>query len=114
VARGARRGVRARSVMRAASAALTLPLGERYYFFFFQAEDGIRDPLVTGVQTCALPISQPRDRRAEHRDVVQAEQNVRQHGASSRSEERRVGKECRYSRPRYREKKRNGSDRVRR
>src|SRR6266536_6690311 len=28
-----------------------------YLFFFFQAEDGIRDPLVTGVQTCALPIS---------------------------------------------------------
>src|SRR2546425_4945828 len=27
-------------------------------FFFFQAEDGIRDKLVTGVQTCALPISQ--------------------------------------------------------
>src|SRR5258708_12618311 len=27
------------------------------YFFFFQAEDGIRDDLVTGVQTCALPIS---------------------------------------------------------
>src|SRR5207247_7419905 len=27
--------------------------------FFFQAEDGIRDPLVTGVQTCALPISDP-------------------------------------------------------
>src|SRR5258708_29103697 len=26
------------------------------YFFFFQAEDGIRDDLVTGVQTCALPI----------------------------------------------------------
>src|SRR5207247_5274405 len=26
------------------------------YIFFFQAEDGIRDPLVTGVQTCALPI----------------------------------------------------------
>src|SRR5438105_12481528 len=26
------------------------------YFFFFQAEDGIRYPLVTGVQTCALPI----------------------------------------------------------
>ena len=25
-------------------------------FFFFQAEDGIRDRLVTGVQTCALPI----------------------------------------------------------
>src|SRR2546429_1325232 len=27
-------------------------------FFFFQAEDGIRDVAVTGVQTCALPISQ--------------------------------------------------------
>src|SRR5438552_4199905 len=27
--------------------------------FFFQAEDGIRDDLVTGVQTCALPISNP-------------------------------------------------------
>src|SRR2546425_10438398 len=30
---------------------------EIYFFFFFQAEDGIRDKLVTGVQTCALPIS---------------------------------------------------------
>src|SRR5437867_10804225 len=29
-------------------------------FFFFQAEDGIRDRTVTGVQTCALPISGPR------------------------------------------------------
>src|SRR5258708_31860010 len=28
----------------------------RLFFFFFQAEDGIRDDLVTGVQTCALPI----------------------------------------------------------
>src|SRR5690349_24329046 len=28
-----------------------------FYFFFFQAEDGIRDLYVTGVQTCALPIS---------------------------------------------------------
>src|SRR5699024_11481503 len=28
-----------------------------YYSFFFQAEDGIRDRNVTGVQTCALPIS---------------------------------------------------------
>src|SRR5947207_12544592 len=28
-----------------------------YFFFFFQAEDGIRDHCVTGVQTCALPIS---------------------------------------------------------
>src|SRR5208283_5810831 len=28
-----------------------------FFFFFFQAEDGIRDRDVTGVQTCALPIS---------------------------------------------------------
>src|SRR5258708_39658938 len=36
-----------------------------YSFFFFQAEDGIRDDLVTGVQTCALPIC--RRRRAVRR-----------------------------------------------
>src|SRR3989449_8105993 len=29
------------------------------FFFFFQAEDGIRDVAVTGVQTCALPILTP-------------------------------------------------------
>src|SRR2546430_14835728 len=33
--------------------------GDVCYFFFFQAEDGIRDLTVTGVQTCALPISFP-------------------------------------------------------
>src|SRR2546430_12355208 len=38
------------------------------YFFFFQAEDGIRDLTVTGVQTCALPIS-PADRRRDHDHV---------------------------------------------
>src|SRR5207247_7140508 len=32
------------------------PVSARTAIFFFQAEDGIRDPLVTGVQTCALPI----------------------------------------------------------
>ena len=32
-------------------------------FFFFQAEDGIRDDLVTGVQTCALPIWDLREYR---------------------------------------------------
>src|SRR2546430_4287922 len=32
------------------------------FFFFFQAEDGIRDLTVTGVQTCALPISQGRSK----------------------------------------------------
>src|SRR3712207_6876643 len=31
-----------------------------FFFFFFQAEDGIRDIGVTGVQTCALPIFSPR------------------------------------------------------
>src|SRR5688572_33284357 len=44
-----------------------------YIFFFFQAEDGIRDLTVTGVQTCALPIldgarlGQPHLRAARHR-----------------------------------------------
>ena len=33
-----------------------LMFGERQIYFFFQAEDGIRDTSVTGVQTCALPI----------------------------------------------------------
>src|SRR5579885_3744360 len=45
-------------------------LSKYLYFFFFQAEDGIRDRNVTGVQTCALPIS-PRRRaapRRRHRD----------------------------------------------
>src|SRR5690349_17677411 len=32
-----------------------------FFFFFFQAEDGIRDLYVTGVQTCALPISADQD-----------------------------------------------------
>src|SRR2546430_7068318 len=32
-------------------------MSPRLFFFFFQAEDGIRDLTVTGVQTCALPIS---------------------------------------------------------
>src|SRR5438046_4793770 len=40
-----------------------------FIFFFFQAEDGIRDWSVTGVQTCALPIwaSPTRRRSPEHR-----------------------------------------------
>src|SRR5258708_5054393 len=37
-----------------------------FFFFFFQAEDGIRDDLVTGVQTCALPIYDPRPPSAGH------------------------------------------------
>src|SRR3990170_6082236 len=38
-------------------------------FFFFQAEDGIRDDLVTGVQTCALPISTEPDPRHQYVDA---------------------------------------------
>src|SRR2546429_1835770 len=44
----------------------SLPGKESIIFFFFQAEDGIRDVAVTGVQTCALPIS----RTPEGREVV--------------------------------------------
>src|SRR6266702_8973093 len=42
------------------------------FFFFFQAEDGIRDGHVTGVQTCALPISlwRPRGKTDEDATVV--------------------------------------------
>src|SRR2546427_6616252 len=36
-----------------------------FFFFFFQAEDGIRDLTVTGVQTCALPISGERGKRRD-------------------------------------------------
>src|SRR5258708_9795407 len=90
-------------------------------FFFFQAEDGIRDDLVTGVQTCALPISLPRCPRPCHLNwrarqascwivSISAEMpaSLPQSSQSSasivfhrfnlcrdRSEERRVGKECR-------------------
>src|SRR5256885_10352282 len=79
------------------------------YSFFFQAEDGIRDYKVTGVQTCALPISSRT--RTTHRHIADAfgdsqlaEIGIRigaipdqspQCLQTSRSEERRVGKECR-------------------
>src|SRR5438093_13134649 len=59
--------------------------------FFFQAEDGIRVWSVTGVQTCALPISPVARRRRGHRA---ARARVR-YADDERSEERRVGKECR-------------------
>src|SRR3712207_8240053 len=82
-------------------------------FFFFQAEDGIRDIGVTGVQTCALPISRTRRRSEASADDAQNrsgtvhsrpnESNWRSTiemksgvpNAGARSEERRVGKECR-------------------
>src|SRR5436189_5314144 len=71
--------------------------------FFFQAEDGIRDTSVTGVQTCALPIfARPERLRQEHDDAQRralaaaARAEQRQHlAALDRSEERRVGKEWR-------------------
>src|SRR2546430_7497700 len=44
----------------------------RLLFFFFQAEDGIRDLTVTGVQTCALPISRLRARAQGRLDVARS------------------------------------------
>src|SRR5215469_8370316 len=65
-------------------------------FFFFQAEDGIRDLYVTGVQTCALPIWRWR-RQAPPRFVAcsSCRGYCERRWSSARSEERRVGKECR-------------------
>src|SRR2546430_9884983 len=87
-------------------------------FFFFQAEDGIRDLTVTGVQTCALPISTlrrstlslPRPEKFVpfstslihpqnlisplRRPIMKAKRRTLT-TAPTRSEERRVGKECR-------------------
>src|SRR5207237_3915215 len=62
--------------------------GRRYVIFFFQAEDGIRDSSVTGVQTCALPISAVLARQilmpAINRATDHGEQRrfARLHGAS--------------------------------
>src|SRR5205807_7224266 len=69
--------------------------------FFFQAEDGIRDYKVTGVQTCALPISSNGARSGRGRRRTAPNTNPRacsrrsRRACGSRSEERRVGKECR-------------------
>src|SRR5256885_4763572 len=87
-------------------------------FFFFQAEDGIRDYKVTGVQTCALPISFGWDFEAVRLFVlsllragkiqaiskgqtidsatgIEARDTFSNNNFFRRSEERRVGKECR-------------------
>src|SRR2546430_6214673 len=91
-----------------------------FSLFFFQAEDGIRDLTVTGVQTCALPICTQADIRdqvegeseSQGRDDDEAQfhatEAIRARGVGlgshetahpsrqrRRSEERRVGKECR-------------------
>src|SRR5438552_16032095 len=74
---------------------------KEYYvliFFFFQAEDGIRDDLVTGVQTCALPILSLTPGQHLWKTCVSSlsEGYVQMTGyGCPRSEERRVGKECR-------------------
>src|SRR5436305_8548776 len=94
-------------------------------FFFFQAEDGIRDADVTGVQTCALPISESANgpiqasasdvgalvgelvedyraaaaEKALTLEIEPAERVMaRVNAPHVRSEERRVGKECRSRR----------------
>src|SRR6478672_12670044 len=65
-------------------------------FFFFQAEDCIRALIVTGVQTCALPISAPaRSRSAAIRSPICRCARAACRATTPRSEERRVGKECR-------------------
>src|SRR3712207_8197869 len=91
-------------------------------YFFFQAEDGIRDIGVTGVQTCALPIfldeleaaaqalgELAADRQAEAEALLAARRAAAAEAVEddlallgrdagtfvARSEERRVGKECR-------------------
>src|SRR5712675_1626628 len=68
-------------------------------FFFFQAEDGIRYVAVTGVQTCALPICilQPPyfDSQGDAASNYGSAGAGIAHEISHRSEERRVGKECR-------------------
>src|SRR5437764_5614097 len=95
----------------------------KIFFFFFQAEDGIRDTSVTGVQTCALPICGAcRSFHAPARGVIETTDKLHaredplpaQHALVVRSEERRVGKECRSRWSRYHEKKRNQSYAYRR
>src|SRR5215471_8506319 len=76
-----------------------------FFFFFFQAEDGIRDLYVTGVQTCALPICAAS--RTSSDSSGSGRKRPRKSGRSrwSRSEERRVGKECRCRWSPYHQKK---------
>src|SRR2546426_7966645 len=88
-----------------------------FVFFFFQAEDGIRDYKVTGVQTCALPIyvsahvhggghlrlpllepsavALPGFHRDDHCHSLGERRAPNLGTRRVRSEERRVGKECR-------------------
>src|SRR6267378_1984358 len=64
--------------------------------FFFQAGDGIRDLYVTGVQTCALPISPTWQSSRSTAAISRWRRSaIPPSSRSVRSEERRVGKECR-------------------
>src|SRR5256885_16330449 len=54
------------------------------FFFFFQAEDGIRDYKVTGVQTCALPISSPTTRATIAKSPSNLAQQIRGERAGAR------------------------------
>src|SRR6266542_5644149 len=62
--------------------------------FFMQAEGGIRDATVTGVQPCALPISVVPGLRLRRAAAARGD-GRRSRAERRRSEERRVGKECR-------------------
>src|SRR6266849_984750 len=81
-----------------------------HFFFFFQAEDGIRYPRVTGVQTCALPIYPNLGVQAHRTEEPRGRR--RRTAASGRSEERRVGKECRSRWTPYHEKKKKLTRRM--
>src|SRR5690606_40940279 len=104
----------------------------KFYFFFFQAEDGIRDFHVTGVQTCALPIWKVTNGKLIEKKSEKLKKYINKHlphydftidfswagtfGETKdgnpyigehkdfRSEERRVGKECRSRWTPYHEK----------
>src|SRR3712207_8174927 len=79
------------------------------FMFFVEAEDGIRNMGVTGVQACALPIpepgssgagppgpaAEPPDAVAGSREVSPTNRATNGVAGRSRSEERRVGEECR-------------------
>src|SRR2546430_4379748 len=65
-------------------------------FFFFQAEDGIRDLTVTGVQTCALPIC----RDSGQQSLLQAEIRKRRAPRAARSPDRTAGPRAHFRRDR--------------